>query len=222
MTDSIIGFNIVVDMARVANFTDYHITSAKLALSSAIKIEDDQTRQLSENYIPLCASSIISSTAALESNINEILYNKKNFINSSQYQQKAKLFIKHDFLKYEWLETDKSIWAQLKRKPAILPKYDIVAFLLTGDFPIHNSLTQDIEYLVRLRNALVHFTPEREDELEIHQKINTSRKNRFTLSPLYEDGHIIFPHRIICTDCAKWCNNTAVTFIEQFNSNYMS
>ena len=217
-----IAFKCTMNVARTAVFTPYHINASELLANSALKIEKNIKEQPSEiqqkkkeDYIAYSGASIISSVSAIEANINEILVTKKNTLFSSSYQKDKKLFDK-----YAWLKTNLSIWDQLQFYSSIMPKHDIISFLLTGKFISHNLTIENTKYLILIRNSLIHFTPEREDQLIKHKRINTSKKNRFNFSPLFEEGHILFPHRIICADCAKWGNKTAISFMKMFNELY--
>lgn len=224
-----------VSAVAVAEFTHHHLNASLLTMKLAKKIEEDivkcqNSRSIYSSqvldYISFSTSSIISSVAALESNIQEILFYKDAAgvmpaIEQSNHKKSEALS-----KKYSWFDSSKSVIDQLKKKPSIIPKYEIIAFLLNGEFRIRNKKTkiEDAEYLIDIRNALIHFSPEveaeisgRSFELKRHASIISSKKNRFSYSPLFKDDHVSFPNSIIHAGSAEWAYNTSNDFIKFYN-----
>ena len=81
---------------------------------------------------------------------------------------------------------------------------------------IENKTEEAVNLIIKIRNALIHFTPEWDNDLIKHKKIEKSVKNHFSLSPLYSDESIFFPYRCLSADCAQWATTTSRSFIEKY------
>lgn len=100
-------------------------------------------------------------------------------------------------------------------------KYDVVSFMLKEKCITQNKLKEDTMYLIKLRNALVHFTPEWNNDLIKHNDLKISKKNRFEFSPFYDKDVFFIPHRCLSGSCATWSHATASDFIKMFKSTYI-
>ncbi|MCI5223986.1 MAG: hypothetical protein D3924_15275 [Candidatus Electrothrix sp. AR4] len=198
----------------VACLTGFHLNASLLAMESAQKIEgyikecqQGEIPTCQRNYISYSASSIISAVAALESNINEILlfYVKVPHNNSDE--------------KCDDYHPDKLIIEIFERQLPVIKKYNIISCSLAGE-PIPEREQQDIMLLIKIRNLLIHYSPEIEKELKSNSKLNKlinqiKNKRKFPYSPLFNDTkYPFFPHRIICAPTAEWAYNTVNEFIE--------
>lgn len=233
------GAEVQLSAVAVAEFTHCHLNASLLTMKLANKIEEDVVKcqdriptysQVSD-YIAFSASSIMSSVAALESNIQEILFYKDAVGVLPAIEQSTHKKLEALSKKYDWFDSNTSVLDQLKKKPSIIPKYEIIAFLLNGAFLIRNKKTkiEDAEYLIEIRNALIHFSPEveaeisgRSFELKRHASIINSKKNRFSYSPLFGKEHASFPNSIIHAGSAEWAYNTVNDFIEFYNKTIIS
>jgi hypothetical protein len=100
---------------------------------------------------------------------------------------------------------------------AVLTKYQ--AALTLGDaapYPKGENPYQAADGLLRLRNALVHYKPEWDTELEEHRKLEERLAKRFKESRLSSPGQSFFPHRCLGHGCAAWAVTTAVGFYRDF------
>ncbi len=73
--------------------------------------------------------------------------------------------------------------------------------------------------LMRLRNALVHFRPEWDDDLKDHRSLEQRLSQLFPVSALAvrAKGQMVwFPHKCLGAGCAKWAIESAVRFSQQF------
>jgi hypothetical protein len=75
---------------------------------------------------------------------------------------------------------------------------------------------QGSEALVRLRNALIHYRPEWDDELETHRKLEEGLSGRFDPNPLSQAGSLWFPHQCLGSGCAMWSIKQAEKFMGEF------
>lgn len=151
--------------------------------------------------IKYCSTaSILFSVASLEAHINELF-----FEHSSSFPNHSENLIKRTFEAIE--------------KASILKKYQM-ALSLRGaeDFDIgKDNSFKATEVLIRLRNALVHFKPEWEDDQKKHKTISDSLRGRFEMSPFIEKHAPIFPKKFMSYGCSKWAVNTATKFLAAFH-----
>ncbi|MBI4962720.1 MAG: hypothetical protein HY913_05525 [Desulfomonile tiedjei] len=75
---------------------------------------------------------------------------------------------------------------------------------------------QGTDGLVRIRNALIHYRPEWDDELLGHKKIRDRVEKRFNPNPLVPSGSLWFPHVCLGAGCAMWSVDQAAVFMQDF------
>lgn len=203
-----------------SNFDYIHLNSARIFVDLALAIDNDPhyknsaPQDVINSYMSYVSSVIICSVAALESMINQFMVDNSNKLNISPHKDDDSIF-----KKFKRLNKKENILRQLHAIPNVMLKYDVVFFLLKKKFITHNKLKEDIGYLVDIRNALVHFTPEWDNALGKHGCLEKSRKNRFTDSGFHDSKTLFFPYRCLSGSCASWSHETAASFIEMFTSN---
>lgn len=209
-----------------ANLDNIHLHSAQLFAEHALAIENDSfslenSQQVSsgitQSYKSYVASAIISSVAALEAKINQFMVDNYEKLDRSPYVANDEIYNKFNVLK-----KNEKLLDQLFVKPTVKLKYDVVLFLLTGGFPHHNMVIEKTDYLIKLRNALVHFKPEWDNEPDRHVNLEKLKKNFFSYSPFYDEKSFFIPHRCLSASCASWAHKTAVAFIEYFSCHQRS
>lgn len=199
-----------------ANFTQYHLLAAQNAGLVATEIENKHKSQGPSQgdlnlYLSQVSAAIICSVAALESNINEYLIDHEKRIDKAPAISDPRLLKKYTFNKNK-------LASQLLQSTNIIFKYDVIWFITKNDLLAENDIKRNIRYLTRLRNALTHFTPEWDNNLLKHVKLEKNRQNRFTLSPFYAPGGLFFPYRCLSASCAMWSYKVSNQFIELFKS----
>jgi hypothetical protein len=110
--------------------------------------------------------------------------------------------------KYRLLEKyDKAL--ELNGKPLLDKKTDVI---------------KDIELLVQLRNALMHYEPENvvtysSDGLNPDQlhKFEQKFKGKFKLNPLTGEGNAFYPEKLLGYGCGIWGLETAARFVDHFS-----
>jgi len=82
---------------------------------------------------------------------------------------------------------------------------------------IVSSPFQEVEGLVKLRDALVHYKPEWSDVTKAaHPKLE-ARLKKFPLNPAPSGGFIQwFPHLCLSAGCAEWATRAITTFVTAF------
>ena len=199
-----------------ANFTQYHLLAAQNAAFTANEIENKYksggpSQKDLDFYLSQVSTAIICSVAALESNINEYLIDHEKHIDKAPAISDPKLLKKYTFNKNK-------LSSQLRQSTNIIFKYDLIWFITKNDLLAENDIKRNIRYLTRLRNGLTHFTPEWDNNLLKHVKLEKNRQNRFTLSPFYAPGGLFFPYRCLSASCAMWSCKVSNEFIELFKS----
>lgn len=203
-----------------ANFTLYHLNSASINSKLAFDIEReyDKTESTPEhivqNYISHVSASIISSVAALESKINEYIADNKAHLRKNISNLDSTFFSK-----FKQINQNKDVMSQISLITSAILKYKIINTIMYGNSRIDNKTEEAINLIIKIRNALIHFTPEWDNQLIKHKEIEKSVKNHFSLSPLYSDESMFFPYRCLSVDCAQWAAITITSFIEKhFNA----
>ena len=148
-----------------SNFSVPHLFSAALFSRHVAELEEnhknDEFGVFFEEIRSYSMACVISSIASLEAYANEI------FIDHTKYfpEIKERIVIK--------------FW-ELYEQKSILDKFAFALFVKDkGNFKKGASPYQDIDALIKLRNALVHFKPEWDDQQNIHQKVGAALSGRF-------------------------------------------
>jgi hypothetical protein len=148
---------------------------------------------------------VVSTVAFLEASINE-------FYLEAQDKDKNSLA----GLDERVLSLLAAFWEQVERGP-ILHKYQI-ALLVAGaeQFEKGKQPYQDADHLVKLRDALVHYKPQWDDELGPHRNLEERLRNKFPLNTLAQSGSLWFPHQCFGAGCADWAIGAAVSLMNEF------
>ncbi len=78
-----------------------------------------------------------------------------------------------------------------------------------------HTKVQNIDALIKLRNAVIHFRPEWSDQQDKHNKLSKQLKNKFQQSPFLSDEPI-FPLAWASASFASWALCSTVAFLEYF------
>jgi hypothetical protein len=195
----------MVSITQLSQFAVQHLMAAANFSRQCGEIEQEHLGQELGNFyneqIACTSATILLCVAALESNINEYLFDA------------SRLFPQFD------AEQSKVMVELLERLP-ILDKYEKVLYLKKCDpFNKGEILSQNVSLIIRLRNELVHFHPEWHHEQEEHKKLGSQLSGKFELSPfIQESGSVIFPQRIVGHGCTKWAVNSTLEFMTAFDS----
>ena len=154
-------------------------------------------------------SAVVLATAALEASINELFQQAidrdKNALSPLTESQLVLL---------------EELWNEVEAF-SILRKYQ-VALSATGKRPLPKGEEpfQSTSSLIVLRNAIIHFKPEWDDELKLHQSLEKRLSRYFRPSELAAQakGRMVwFPHKCLGAGCARWATNTVIKFLEEFS-----
>jgi len=192
-----------VSAAVKSNFSGPHLSSAGLFSKRVKELEeehkDDVFGPFFEEIRSYSMACVISSVASLEAYANEIFIDHKKYFPEIE----ERILIK--------------FW-ELYEQKSILDKYNFVLFIKKrGEFEKGESPYQDIDALIKLRNALVHFKPEWDDEQNIHRKVTSSLSGRFEPTKFMGEHEPLFPKRWSSSGCTKWAVESVIKFIVLFD-----
>ena len=184
-----------------------HLQSAAYFARESAKYEKTTkvTEELQSQHRAYVTASIILSIASIESAINELFLeavHKNNQFFSHLQPNVPDLLIE--------------LWGQAERF-SILEKYQLVLAVAGKEkFNKGNSPYQEVDSAIRLRNALVHYKPEWDDEIKEHKNLESRFKSRFLLNPFTKPAQAFFPHRCLGHGCAEWIVKSCINFTEDF------
>ena len=162
--------------------------------------EDDRKRH--QAYV---VGAIISAIAALEASINEFY---QEAVDKSRNTLPG--------LTDRQFELLAELWTQIERRP-ILHKYQVALLAAEADiFDKGAPPYQDVYNLVKLREALVHYKPQWDDEKGHHTNLESRLRDKFPLNALSQPRSLWFPQRCLGFGCANWGLNTVSEFISEF------
>lgn len=201
-----------------AYFTPYHLLAAETSTLTAVEIENKykSVPEPPKDAIDLCLSqvsmTIMSAVGAIESNINEYLVDKKALIDSFPKISNRTILDKFN------ISPKKALSTQLLLKTNCLAKCNIIWFIKHSVLLPDEKRKNDLEYLIALRHAVTHFTPEWHNELIKHAELKRDHNGRFTFSPFFIPNVLFFPYEYLSASCATWAVASAKDFIEYFDS----
>jgi hypothetical protein len=203
--------------ARVkANLSGLLFRSAQLLADRARAIEHAQRgtadapveAELDEHRS--CAlGAVIMAAGALEASINELFADVEDGntdkVGAILEDQRA-------------VTTMGRLWPDIEGRP-ILRKYQ-TALSLCGLAQLDQGspIFQDVDNVVRLRNALMHFKPEWDDDRSVHQGLERRLRGKFGENPMVAVGSVWFPHRCLSAGCAEWACQAVRTFVDDFSA----
>jgi len=190
----------------IANFSCQHLMAAATFRDHATALEDanrDQPFGPFYNQIRSSVSGcIMSATASLEGLINEL------FLAEGSRLREA---LGSDFECRFWGSKG------IESKP-ILAKYERALELLGEARIDRNSIDyQNMDWLIGLRNALVHFKPIWDVEHQRNMDLRETFMDRFALSPFMHGNEDFVASKCMSAGCAKWAVQSVLSFLRAFD-----
>lgn len=192
------------------SFSKQHHWAARNFSEEAAHIENSNT-ELSKvedvrKHRAYVTGAILFAIAALEASINEFyqeaLDGNKNTLSGLNDSQ---------------LSTLAKQWVTFNSHFSVLEKYqEALKSVGQKEFDRSRNPFQDTSSLVYLRNALIHYKPEWEDEAKVHQKIEVRLHKKFSLNTFSNPKGLWFPHQCLGAGCAKWSVDTIESFMSEF------
>jgi hypothetical protein len=204
------GTATVSGVARMKHsFSMQHLVAGRhfASLASQIQGKGKITEQDASELRAYVAGTVIFSVAFLEASINELyleaLDRNTATLNGLTAQQMAVLA---------------ELWETVEQHQ-LLGKYQI-ALAACGKSRLDKGAEpfQGTDGLVKMRNVLIHYRPEWNDELEEHKKVQDRLNGRFPLNPLANAGSLWFPDQCLGAGCAEWAIKQVVDFMREFCS----
>jgi len=146
-----------------------------------------------EKVLGYSTGCVVLAAASLEAYVNQL------------FADRAQHFSVHDETVVDL------IWTEYEKKSA-LEKFGLALSLRTGTrLDRGRATSQSIDRLIRLRNALVHFSPEWFDELGKHVQLSKQLEHYAGRSPWFPDEPL-FPRAWATSSTTAW----AITSVRQF------
>lgn len=184
------------------NLSVLHLIAAAQLSRRVGEIEDERlsvhgTSPYNEVF-PFCSACVLESVASLEAYINEVLTDKEKHFSPPANALLERLG--------EYVE-----------RQQIMEKYGFALFI-SGKPEFHpgRKPAQSIASLIKLRNALVHFRPEWDDEQDEHAKLSKVLCGKFKLSPFFEKSVPAFPKAWATHGCTVWAVNSCLSYMREF------
>ena len=186
----------------------HHIISAHNFAKSAEAIESEDPGEIPTDekwrYRAYVTAAVLSAAGFLEASINEL------YLELQKVTQSEDSHLRHE------LSLLVNAWPQIAKSP-VLQKYQIALSVTDADaYNEEVSPYADAENLVRLRDALLSYSSEWDDNRGRHQMLEARLKDAFPPSPMVSAQRPWFPDRSIGSGCAKWAVKTAQIFTNDF------
>lgn len=109
-----------------------------------------------------------------------------------------------------------ALFAELIDRQSVLDKYKFALAVRSAKrLDLGQNIVQNVDALIKLRNAIVHFQPEWLDERDKHERLSRQLEARFKKSIFLPNEHM-FPQAWASGSCAVWAIQSVVNFIDYF------
>ncbi len=109
-------------------------------------------------------------------------------------------------------------WGEDQERLKTLDKYHAALTLCdAAQFEKGRPPYQPTALLAKLRNAIVHYTPELMPGHE-EDRFEKKLQSQFRPNPNWPRANAYFPYKCLSADCARWAVNTAWIFVSEFRS----
>ena len=149
--------------------------------------------------------AVLSAAAFLEASINE-LYLELHALKSGERTR----------LPRKVLAVLGRFWSDIERAP-VLHRYQVVLMVADAErFDERRAPFQEADSLMKLRDALVHFRPEKPESRRRLRTLEQRLRNQFDANPLAPADSEWFPDLCLSAACAEWAVQSADEFTEDF------
>jgi hypothetical protein len=151
------------------------------------------------------AGAVFSAVASLEATINELFIDAQH---SDPHTFKG--------ADPEFAPLLAERWGEVERWPT-LRKYQLALHVAKKqEFDPDGSPYEEVDGLIALRNALVHYKPEWDTDQIKHKEIEDRLKSRFARNPFASPNDAFFPKKCLGHGCAEWAVESGMSFINEF------
>jgi hypothetical protein len=186
----------------------HHIISAHNFADEAAKIEQEDPGEIpleeKWRYRAYVTAAVLSAAGFLEASINELYLELQKVTQSEDSHLRTELSLLVN------------AWPQIVTSP-VLQKYQIALSVTDAD-PYNEFVApySDAESLMRLRAALLSYSPEWDDSRGKHQVLEERLKDAFPASPLVSSSRPWWPDRCLSAGCARWAVKSVQVFANDF------
>jgi len=197
------------------SFSKQHHWAARYFSEEVARIETSSTKlseQDKRKHRAYVTGAILSAVAALEASINEFYLEaqdrNKNTLSGLTDSELSALVNKWTTVKCSNKRFERLF---------ILDKYqEALKSVGRKEFNRGGHQYQDADSLIYLRNALVHYKLEWDDETKVHSNIEARLKSKFLLNTFSDVKSLWFPHQCLGAGCAKWSVDIIELFMSEF------
>jgi len=201
-------------------FSLQHIQSAALFARRSGQIEKKYdgkfSNELFTEYHANVTASIFAAVSFLEATINELFADAGE--KYSEYPKNINTHTK-DLMAEMW----KRGIPRTAHYP-ILEKFDIALVLAKkSTFERGKPPIQNVEFVVQLRNNLIHYEPEWMSGEPVapsiavtEKKLIKSLRGKFPTSPLTGENNPFFPGKCLSHGCAQWAVESSIAYCDEF------
>ena len=192
-----------------SSLAGHHLRAAAYFARELGRIETDHDELKEGLFIQhrgLSIGAVVTAVCALEAGINEV------YIDAAEKRERP---FEGANPKVPLLLS--TVWSSVERSP-ILAKYQVALIHASGqEMAKGKPPYQPTESLVKLRDALVHFKPEWDNDLKAHKKIEERLFGLFAECRYYSPREAaFFPKRCLGYGCAQWAVATVLAFTTEF------
>ena len=185
----------------------HHIISAHHFARNAEDIEahgGDVPQDEKWQYRAFVTAAVLSSVAYLSASINELYLEVKKLSQPDQPQVRRELDLLID------------AWPRIARVQ-VLQRYQLALSVADADqFNPGEMPYLDADNLVRLRDAIISYEPEWDDERGNRHTLESRLQKKFPPSPLVSSRRPWWPDQCLGSGCAKWAVETVQVFTNDF------
>jgi hypothetical protein len=191
------------------HFTANHWHAANLFAVKATRLENEPPTKITDGFLiehrSFVVGAVLTSAAMIESNINDL------FVEAAEKRAAA-----FPTLPEYFQDLMAELWDEMEKAPA-LKKYQM-ALVCAGkeQFDKGGRGFQSADNLFAVRNRLVHFKPEWNDEPGEHLKLERRLRGAFAENPFVASTEPFFPYRCLGAGCAGWSVTVATEFVQAF------
>ncbi len=203
---------------------------AKLSYEIEDKYDDSKdSSKLFDEHRSYVIGSIITTVSYLEATINELFTDVADGVYSNGLDHNVIALMarmwKLEIKPPNTTKVAKTYSPLDDLKPSVLQKFQIALTLAGKDlFDTGKAPYQDVDYLILLRNALIHYKPEwigtgEKYKDTLSEKLRKKLESRIqTINPMRREADVFFPHQCLGYGCAKWAVESSVKFSDEFFS----
>lgn len=185
----------------------HHLYAANYFAGQAERLEQsasDRDSEAADQVRAFSIGSVLASVAFLEAEINDIFVAAADGASNSPFND----FVQTEAVAAAWRDPMRKSWS-------LLEKYQR-ALEASGQPPYSEAsrVRGEVESLIHLRNSLVHYAPEWDDDLKRHKGVEKRLAGKFRENRYSHESQAYFPHRALGAGCARWAVTAAVSFVE--------